>query len=261
MMMTPHSSPPSTALPLLLLLVTLLVTLPSSASKRTASQKARNRARISQLRFGKLHSKVKEAAAPNRSALVGNYDGLCWDAAVFGDTDYPLTRRQCRRAVVTSGNVELMQDGGGVLERLRLGDCLRVVVMGGSITYGFNAMAHKKADRGVAWPEHWRRKLNSDHADCRPRNNSMATSDNGRSGHVFETLAVRGVGSSYWWQQLTTPGSNALAALSAEADVVVVETATNDVESEAATARLTELLVRRLRMLAPKAALIWLTAG
>ena len=111
MMMTPHSSPPSLALPLLLLLVTLLVTLPSSASKRTASQKARNRARISQLRFGKLHSKVKEAAAPNRSALVGNYDGLCWDAAVFGDTDYPLTRRQCRRAVVTSGNVELMQDG------------------------------------------------------------------------------------------------------------------------------------------------------
>ncbi len=218
-----------------------------ASSAQFASVKARQRARIGQLRFGNAHTKIKEDHSPSslNGTSFGNYENFCWDGAVFGATPHPLTFERCRKGVPLRGSDHHSRR---LLDRLRTGACLRVVVLGGSVSWGFGAHAHKKPDRGVAWPEHLRRKLNADYPCGRnDSSSSNGSSSSGSDGHIVENLSVRGVGSSYWELQLSNPTSRALAALSpplssssssstgAGVDLILVETAANDFEGAEAT--------------------------
>ena len=74
---------------------------------------------------------------------------LCWDNAVFGDTDFKLTRAMCRKSRRSVGDMQQWQP---LLEKLRSGQCINVAAIGGSVTCGTGLKHPKRYAPWLAWP-------------------------------------------------------------------------------------------------------------
>ena len=213
------------------------------ASKRAAAKRANT---------GKKGTKVHRMKTEDLALLKNmtrdiDFTQYCWEPEVFKPTLFPLTFRQCRKGVVIEGDRSLWNQMAAKLEK---GGCVRVVALGGSIAWGHHALSRKSDQRGEAFPLLLGRFLN-ERFPC----------DGG--GHVVENLSVRAVGTSFWLSNMhrhasNTSTTNKLLADMGAPDLVLVETATNDVYDNAAD---TECLVRLLHTHFPRSALVWVTAG
>ena len=184
------------------------------ASKRAAAKRANT---------GKKGTKVHRMKTEDLALLKNmtrdiDFTQYCWEPEVFKPTLFPLTFRQCRKGVVIEGDRSLWNQMAAKLEK---GRCVRVVALGGSIAWGHHALSRKSDQRGEAFPLLLGRFLN-ERFPC----------DGG--GHVVENLSVRAVGTSFWLSNMhrhasNTSTTNKLLADMGAPDLVLVETATNDV--------------------------------
>jgi hypothetical protein len=112
---------------------------------------------------------------------------------------------------------------------------------GGSITSGWTL-----ASRNEAWPN-WLQLLLSDRFPC----------DGG--DHVVTNAAKRAEGTDYWLSSLGT--NRTLYHEVRTADLVIVESAVNDVLNTRSVNRNTELLIRYFDKMNRNKAMLWVTAG
>eukprot|EP00413_Alexandrium_margalefii_P013544 CAMPEP_0204529074 /NCGR_PEP_ID=MMETSP0661-20131031/9862_1 /ASSEMBLY_ACC=CAM_ASM_000606 /TAXON_ID=109239 /ORGANISM="Alexandrium margalefi, Strain AMGDE01CS-322" /LENGTH=537 /DNA_ID=CAMNT_0051535081 /DNA_START=78 /DNA_END=1691 /DNA_ORIENTATION=+ len=182
----------------------------------------------------------------------------CWDDELWGDSPWALTQQMCRRSPRYIGKAERMDR---VLSMLNAGHCISMVAMGTSITDGHclgcpGGMLPNTTE--AVWPNQFRRWLNFNFP-C-----------SGRDGHKVERLTRSNSGSDYWAFRIFDLKNKSGLGLW-KADLIVVETANNDVmnsqktsydgERDARIRYFTELVVRQLLAAPKRPALIWLTAG
>ena len=77
----------------------------------------------------------------------------CWNVKALGGTKTPLTKAQCRRSRANVGDTSRLRR---VMRKLRRGECVVVVALGGSVTEGFpDGPKVRKAgnERGVVHSE------------------------------------------------------------------------------------------------------------
>ena len=58
----------------------------------------------------------------------------CWDVKALGGTKTPLTKGQCRRSRANVGDTTRLRR---LVRKLRRGECITVVTLGGSVTEGY----------------------------------------------------------------------------------------------------------------------------
>ena len=146
------------------------------------------------------------------------------------------------------------------LQKLQGRQCLQVTALGGSVTCGASLSPHDDAPRGVedAWPAVLATFLNNDYP-CQ---------DSGFTEHKVSNLCQGGRSSDVWIDLILARDLQLHAQL-ANSDIVVVETAVNDIEellerypaagtSVPPVRHKTEILLNQLLWAAPHAALIWL---
>jgi len=182
-----------------------------------------------------------------------DYSAYCWDKVILGPTPNPLTRTMCRKAVRSIGEPGNLRP---FHEKLRIGKCVRIVALGGSITLGKTLKSHEQP-----WTYWLELKLNADFPCAAGR-------------HVVNNRGTRAKGSNFWVSRLT---DLSFAQFLDGADLIIVESAANDAHElllkntasawapsvlpGTAMERYTELLVRGLHHGYPTTGLLWLTAG
>ena len=146
------------------------------------------------------------------------------------------------------------------LEKVQGTQCLRITALGGSVTCGKSLSPHDDAPRGVqdAWPAVLASLLN-DHYPCH---------GSGVAEHKVSNLCQGGRSSDVWVDLLLASDPQLRVRL-AESDLVIVETAVNDIEellsripaagsSVPPIRHKTEILLHQLLRAAPHAAIMWL---
>lgn len=166
------------------------------------------------------------------------------------------------QAIVNFGQLSI----GNIASKLLNRNCLRIVVLGGSVTCGVSLnKTHPDRPNGKtdAWPAHLQAYLNS----------AMPCILDGVSSHIVQNLAMSGKSTDHWVDatSLALREKDELGIALRSADIVIVETAVNDVNElvkntkkfvkiapDLRIKQYTELLVNILLKYPNKPSMIWL---
>ena len=139
-------------------------------------------------------------------------DKLCWDRELFGDINYPISLDMCRRS---RRNIGSRKNRARVIDKLRSGECVHIVVVGGSITCGVSLNKRELVGKDNAWPANLHKWMDK-HLPCL----------NGT--HTITNLCVSGAASNRWVDMLRAPNQQQ-KSLFDQADLFLLDTAVNDV--------------------------------
>ena len=191
---------------------------------------------------------------PKMHPACGSFGPSCWFPGLGRDSHAP-TATQCAAGVTNWGD-DARQGARSFFLKLRSGEPVTIVAIGGSVTAG--CKANKLANQtGATCPE----KSCCSAENAWPRQLEIVLRRCGRDATVH-SLARAAVGSDYFVEAMRT--DSGVRETLATADAVIVEMAVNDARStrgQLGVEEVTEGLVRRLLQLPKQPFLLWVTAS